>query len=143
MKKIIMFMLLAISLAGCSCFDSDPKITIIGYGQIQNDRGLLFVEIDSMRYAVNRVHTGEHTRDGEISINATDGAYVTCFKRDDALKPEFVLGHLSLKEVQTLCHRNYTGTALFLFLAIFVLVLATTLNFANNIAEKHRLRRCQ
>ena len=101
--------------SGCSCFDSPPvEPKILGVTHVVDERGLMYVEIDSMRYPVTEVFTGEtHPRvGGDVVIAPVSGMQVTVA---DFTGPNngyrgirFMLGEWNEAQIENAFHRNYT-----------------------------------
>ena len=130
MKKVLFLIVMAAMLfVGCSCFDSKPvEPKILGVTHILYDRGLTYVEIDSMRYPVNYVFSGEKDRrTGPIRINPAERMVVTVaeFTGGDSRGirgTQFLLGEWDEERIEDLFHSNYTLPYLYagcFFLLIF------------------------
>jgi len=119
--RIIVCGLAVLCFIGCKWAYSKPvSPKIIGTTHIQSEKGLVFVEIDSVRYAANEVFTGKRdSRTGEdITMDAVDGMLVTAFKANNSGKVRFVAGTKTAVEIEAMFHRN----GIFLFVFGFMLV---------------------
>ncbi len=130
MKKFLIFLLcvvLALLFVGCSAFDSAPiNPKILGVEYIQQERGLIFVEIDSMRYPVTSVFTGEtYPRVGGFeTIEPVDGMLVTVanFGGREYVGVQFMQGEWNEAQIEDVFRRNYTfGVVLLAMMLIFVI----------------------
>lgn len=136
MQKVLLIpvsVLIALLFVGCSCFDSKPvEPKILGISRIVDDGGLVFVEIDSVRYPVKFVYTGEtHPRIGDdVTITPVDGMFVTVVQMEGntAYKGmQFMLGEWNKEQIERAFYRNYTlfvitlGVILFCVIGIFTL----------------------
>ncbi|MBR1825936.1 MAG: hypothetical protein IJ770_05050 [Alphaproteobacteria bacterium] len=118
MKKVLIILLCilaALLFVGCSWFDSTPvEPEILGVEHIVQDRGLMYVEIDSTRYPVKRIFTGEtHPRVGsDVKIPPVDGMLVTVVnmtgKNSDYQGIQFMLGEWNEAQIEQAFRRNYT-----------------------------------
>lgn len=130
MKKILIFLLcvvLALLFVGCSAFDSAPiNPKILGVEHIQQERGLIFVEIDSVRYSVTSVFTGKtYPRIGGYeTVEPVDGMLVTVanFGSHEYAGMQFMLGEWNEAQIEDVFRRNYTfGVVLLAMMLIFVI----------------------
>ena len=65
MKKLVFMLIVALSAILTSCSSEPIKPKIIGTTFLQEEKGLIFAEIDSVRYAPTIIYTGEKVgRDG-------------------------------------------------------------------------------
>ncbi len=122
MKRFLMFwitMLIALLLVNCSCFDSAPVgPKILGVTHVVHERGLMYVEIDSMRYPVTEVFTGKtHPRVGtDIVIAPVAGMQVTVAEMTGSNSSYqgimFMLGEWNEAQIEEAFHRNYTLTVI-------------------------------
>ena len=117
MKKVLLILvgvLIALLFVSCSCFDSAPvEPKILGVSNIVDDSGLVFVEIDSVRYPVKCVYVGEtHPRvGGDITIVPVDGMLVTVVMMEGNTSykgVQFMLGKWTEEQIEQAFHRNYT-----------------------------------
>ena len=130
MRKLVLMLMFALgaSLTSCSCFDSAPvEPKILGVTHVIEDRGLIYVEIDSMRYPISDVFTGKTNSwiDGFETVEAKDGMLVTVadFTGNGGYTGiRFMLGEWNENQIELAFHRNYSvsmiGSSLFLLLVI-------------------------
>lgn len=120
MKKLV-FLLIAVlgaALTSCSKFDSDPiEPKIIGTTFLQEEKGLIFAEFDSVRYAPTIIYTGEKIgRDGlDGTVKPIVGMQVTVFTSNTHKEPVFFAGKATVEQIEQYYHRNLT----------FVIIIAT------------------
>ena len=112
MKKLI-FILIATGaiLTGCSSFYSAPvEPKIIGTTSLQEEKGLIFAEFDSVRYAPTIIYTGEKIgRDGlEGTVKPIVGMQVTAFTSKIHSEPVFFAGQATVDQIEKYYHRNYS-----------------------------------
>jgi len=127
MKKLIFMLIAALSVAltGCSAFDSDPiEPNIIGTTFLQEEKGLIFAEFDSVRYAPTIIYTGEKVgRDGiETTVKPIVGMQVTVFTSNIHQEPVFFAGQSTVEQIEKYYHRNLT--LVIIFLAIIICFLS-------------------
>ena len=137
MKKLVLMLMfaLSVSLTSCSWFDSAPvEPKILGITHVIEDRGLIYVEIDSLRYPVTEVYTGKtHPRIGGFeTVEPVDGMLVTVadFSGKGSYKGMcFMLGAWNEVQIEQAFQRNYTfgvvfGTLALLCFGIWFVVMA-------------------
>jgi len=105
MKKLVLMLIAALSVAltGCSAFDSEPiEPKIIGTTFLQEEKGLIFAEFDSVRYAPTIVYTGEKVgRDGmDGKVKPVAGMQVTAFTSSIHPEPVFFVGQATVKQIE-------------------------------------------
>lgn len=134
--KYLIFMLmsaLCLSLTGCTWFDSSPvEPEIIGAGRVVKTADSYYVEIDSLRYEVKIVYTGEKNQSGAyIRIYPDDNMLVTAinFKKGNVHTggsgTSFMLGDWnSTEKIEDTFKKNYTFSAVacisFIYFFIYV-----------------------
>ena len=126
MRKIIVFMVwlcACVSFTGCSCFDRPANADRIGSGYVQSDKGLLFVEINDVRYSLSRVYANSSSRDGKNKMPAVDGMVVTAFILGYEPKVEFIAGDLTEEYLEEYFSTNATMAFIFLIFAISCVVM--------------------
>ncbi|MBQ8482621.1 MAG: hypothetical protein IJ532_08865 [Alphaproteobacteria bacterium] len=132
MKKLVFMLIAALSVAltGCSAFESKPiEPKIIGTTFLQEDKGLIFAEFDSVRYAPTIIYTGEKAgRDAvEMKVKPFVGMQVTVFTSNIHQEPVFFVGKATVKQIEKYYEVNYifsiiiVGTLLMVVLSMFVL----------------------
>jgi hypothetical protein len=112
MRKKLVFVLIAVlsvALTGCSAFDSEPiEPNIIGTTFLQEEKGLIFAEFDSMRYTPTIIYTGEklgrYGIDGIIKPIA--GMQVTAFTSNIHQEPVFFAGLATIEQIEKYYYRN-------------------------------------
>ena len=115
MKKIFTFFSLVLTsllLVGCSWFESPANVQLLGVGTIENDNGLLVVEIDSTKYAPDAVYANVSTRDGKVKMHPVEGMSVTAFKVRNNPQVKFIVGNLDREYLEEYFTANYTLAAI-------------------------------
>ncbi|MBR1605692.1 MAG: hypothetical protein IJ660_06270 [Alphaproteobacteria bacterium] len=133
MKKIIIYLLAAVFillLTGCK---SDPiKPQIIGTAYLQEEKGIIFAEFDSVRYVPQIVYTGEKPEyEGiERSVLPIVGLQVTCFTCRRHSEPVFFSGKVTTEQLEKYYRPNYTNifikvfvTIMLLFIMLFIIIV--------------------
>lgn len=147
MKKfltILLCVLAALLLIGCSYFDSAPvKPKILGVEHIVQDQGLTYVQIDSTRYSVTEVWSGEIAqREGRITIKPVDGMLVTVAEftgEDNGLRGmQFLLGEWNEEQIEAYFLRNY-AFMIFALSGIFLCVLG--MGICGVLADKEHVQK--
>lgn len=98
MKKLVFALIAALSVAltGCSAFESEPiEPQIIGTTFLQEEKGLIFAEFDSVRYAPTVIYTGER-----IEIKPIVGMQVTAFTSNIHQAPVFFAGQATVEQIK-------------------------------------------
>ena len=108
MKKLFLLMLIACMTGGCSWFDIPANAKLIGSGYIQKEKGLYFVEIDSLRYATDYIYTGTSNRAGKGWIEPVEGMLITCFTLYDDDRVQFIVGERSEEYLEEYFDSNAT-----------------------------------
>lgn len=137
MRKVLTTLLCASAVllfSGCSWFDSAPVgPQILGVTHIVQERGLTYVEIDSMRYPVTEVFTGEtHPRvGGDVAVEPVAGMQVTVVEMTGSNNNYqgimFMLGEWNEAQIEAAFHRNYTFMVLALggiFFCVLGMIIA-------------------
>lgn len=125
MKKFLIFMVLVMTslcITSCSWFDNPAEAKRVGCGHIQNDRGLLIVEIDGVKYAPTSIYTGKSTRDGKTTIDPIEGMEVTVFYAYGEYKPKFIAGNRSEEYLEDYFSGNSTLAVVFLIVIILCFI---------------------
>lgn len=125
MKKIIYFLVLVIAnicLTSCSWFDDKTNVTVLGITHIKEEKGLLFVEFDSLRYVPTVVWTGKTNRDGHESMSPISGMEVTCYKSDKHAGIQYIAGKWEKEDIEGFHKKNYTVLVIFLSLLVAFLL---------------------
>lgn len=141
-KKILWLIVCALTvlcLIGCEWAESKPvNPKILGTDNIQSEKGLVFVEIDSVRYAVNKVFTTERdSRTGsEITIDAVDGMLVTAFLADNSEDVQFIVGKKNAVEIEAVFHRNRVFLFVFGFIITGCLIMLGVSAYEKRAAKK-------
>ncbi len=130
MKRCIIFIILVLaifSITSCSWFDAPANAKKIGCGYIQNDSGMLFVEIDGTKYSPDYIYTGNSTRDGLTRMEPVTGMQVTVFYVFEQTTPTFIAGDRTEEYLEKHFSENYTFLVIFglVFVAFFISVLTT------------------
>ena len=132
MKKIL-FLLLVLAtfcLSGCSWFDRPANVEILGYATVQNDAGLLFVEVNGTKYAPAFIYTNQtDPRTGKESMRPVEGLRVTCFTMRGSSTVEFIAGEHNKAYLEQYFLENYT-------LLFFLIVLIAIWSFGMVISQK-------
>lgn len=134
MKKIILKVTLTlIVLVGFFCigyhFLDDPaNVRIIGAGCIQQQNGVYFIEIDSVRYACgDNVYVVEDRIGSDVTnvCKVVENQNVTVFQMRNSIKPEFIVGNHSKFYLDKLFSRNLVWT----FLPVLLVALIISMVF--------------
>lgn len=112
MKKLVFVLIAALSVAltGCSVFDSKPiEAKIIGTTSLQEEKGLIFAEFDSVRYAPTIIYTGEKVGqdDIEATVEPIVGMQVTLFTSNIHPEPVFFAGKVTAAEIERYYQHNF------------------------------------
>ena len=129
MKKSVFVLIAALSIAltGCSAFDSNPvEPKIIGTTFLQEEKGLIFAEFDSVRYAPTIIYTGEKIgRDGiDGTIKPIAGMQVTVFTSNIHKEPVFFAGVVTIEQIEKYYHKNFTVAIIFAVIIVCFLIMA-------------------
>jgi len=124
MKKLVFALIAALSVAltSCSWFDSYPiKPKIIGTTFLQEEKGLVFAEFDSVRYAPTIVYTSEKVSrdDMDGKVKPIVGMQVTVFTSDIHQEPVFFAGQVTVEQIEKYYHKNFSyviGLVIFIIL---------------------------
>ena len=104
MKKILIIISLVIAslcFSGCSLFINPANAKKVGCGYVQNDGGLLIVEIDGTKYHPQEVYTGQsHIRSGKGRMEPVLGMQITVFYLRDEKNPSFIAGDQSEERLE-------------------------------------------
>ena len=128
MKKLVFVLIatLSVALTSCSWFDSDPiEPKIIGTTFLQEEKGLIFAEFDSVRYAPTIIYIGKKVgRDGiESKVKPIAGMQVTAFTSNIHQDPVFFAGQLTVEQIEKYYHRNFTALIVLSIIAIALLLI--------------------
>ena len=104
--------------ASCSWLDDPADVEVVGMGYVQNDSGLMVVEIDEVKYAPTHIYTNSRTRDGATRMDAVEGMQVTVFYVSGSKNPQFIAGDQTKEYLDEYFADNYTFPVLF-----FILIL--------------------
>ena len=121
MKKLVFMLIAALSVAltGCSTFDSEPiEPKIIGTTFLQEDKGLIFAEFDSVRYAPTIIYTGEKIGRIEGEVKPISGMQVTAFTSNIHQEPVFFAGKVTVEQIEKYYHKNFAFVIVALIIAI-------------------------
>ncbi len=135
MKKLLFVLIavLSVALAGCSAFDSNPvEPKIIGTTFLQEEKGLIFAEFDSVRYVPTIVYTGEKVgRDGiETTIKPIIGMQVTAFTSNIDKEPVFFAGQVTVEQIEQFYHKNFSLLVFVLIIIIGLILMCVVLGIA-------------
>lgn len=123
MKKLVFMLIAALSVAltGCSAFDSDPvEPKIIGTTFLQEDKGMIFADFDSVRYAPTIIYTGEKVGRGGIEgkVKPIAGMQITAFTSNIHQEPVFFVGKVTVEQIEKYYHKNFALAIVALIIAI-------------------------
>ncbi|MBO6281987.1 MAG: hypothetical protein J6N49_05615 [Alphaproteobacteria bacterium] len=140
MKKSVFVLIAALSIAltGCTTFDSDPiEPKIIGTTFLQEEKGLIFAEFDSVRYAPTIIYTGEKIgRDGiDGTIKPIAGMQVTVFTSNIHKEPVFFAGRTTVEQIEKYYQRNLT----FVIILVAVIVCFLFITVIQAITSKQTI----
>lgn len=127
---------LCISLTSCSWFDNPANAEYIGSGYIRNDRGIYYVEINSIRYSPHRIYTNSSSRDGKNTMAPVEGMKVTCFRLHGNPKIEFIAGEHSEEYLDDYFTTNATFVVVLLVIMILCISI-TGITFGKNTQKVH------
>ena len=125
MKKIICFLLVLTSLCltGCSWFKRPADIEIIGVGIIQNDNGLLFIEMGSEKYTPNYVYAVNYAAAENFRIDPFEGLIVTTYTyADNPSKVNFIAGRQNKEYIEECLFNEYKYKFILISFSIFCLL---------------------
>lgn len=126
-KKILLLTMLTcicFSFSSCNWFIDRPEAKRIGCSHIQYDRGIYFVEIDSVKYTPMSIYTNQSSmRVGRLSMKPVDGMLVTAFTLDGNNKVEFIAGDLDEKYLEDYFENNHSHFFNFLITTMFVMII--------------------
>ena len=111
MKKFLIFITLVIamfSFTSCSWFDAPANARRVGSGFVQADKGLLFVEVDGVKYHPERVFTNTVGRHGAQRMDPVVGMQITVFYTSSYDTPRFIAGDKSEEYLEEFFSHNYT-----------------------------------
>lgn len=109
--KVLIAIIITLLLIGCSWFGTAPiEPKIIGTTNLQQEKGLIFAEIDSTRYAPVTIYTGKKEgRDGiKATVEPTAGMLVTVFTSKKHPHPVFFAGQVSEEKIEQFYYENYS-----------------------------------
>lgn len=137
MKRFLFFiMVLFISFGttSCECFEDVPDIKKVGIGYIQDDSGLMFVEIDGVKYHPQSIYTDRINRAGKGNMSPVKGMEVTVFYTDESSEPQFIAGDKSVEYLENFFTENYTIVVIFvtLFVISMLIMAIPTEKFKDN-----------
>jgi len=97
MKKFLILCLVGfcMSLTGCKSSEYPANAEYIGSGYIQYDKGIYYVEIDSVKYSPREIYTNKKALRGYNMMAPVEGLKVTCFRRHGKPQVEFIAGEQS------------------------------------------------
>lgn len=131
MKKLVFVLVAALSaaLTSCSVFDSKPiEAKIIGTTSLQEEKGLIFAEFDSVRYAPVIIYTGEKVGQDEIeaTVEPIVGMQVTLFTSNIHPEPVFFAGKVTAAEIESYYQHNFLAdnVGIIVFGVVLVLLIA-------------------
>lgn len=116
---LLMLVCLSFCLTGCRWFENPANAERIGSGYIQYDKGLYYVEIDSVRYSPDRIYTNSSSRDGKNMMDPVNGMEVTCFRIHGKSHVEFIAGNQTEEYLEDYFTTN--STAIVVLCVILVL----------------------
>ncbi len=136
MKKLVFALIAALSVAltGCSSFESDPiEPNIIGTTFLQEEKGLIFAEFDSVRYAPTIIYIGKKVgRDGiEAKIEPIAGMQVTAFTSNMHQKPVFFAGQVTADQIEKYYHRDFTALIILAIIIIGLMLMCIIIPAVN------------
>lgn len=131
MKKLLFLccLVLCASLTSCKWLEIPANAEYIGTGYIQNDRGIYYVEINSIRYSPERIYTNSSNRHGKNMMDPVEGMKVTCFHLHGNPEVTFIVGEHSEEYLEEYFTTNETSTVIFaviLFLPIIGILCTKT-----------------
>ena len=131
MKKkflaLVMLISAGVALTSCSWFETPANAERLGTGYIQYDKGVYFVEIDSLCFVPDFVYANSSGRDGKNRMDAVDGMLVTCFRLHGNQQVDFIAGDHSEEYLETYFTTNYTLVVIFVVI-LGLLLLAVLLS---------------
>ena len=116
---LLMLVCLSFCLTSCRWFENPANAERIGSGYIQYDKGLYYVEIDSVRYSPDRIYTNSSSRDGKNMMDPVNGMEVTCFRIHGKSHVEFIAGNQTEEYLEDYFTTN--STAIVVLCVILVL----------------------
>lgn len=126
MKKNFLFfaaiICICLCFVSCKWFEEPAEVERIGVGRIQSEHGIFFVEMDSVRYSLNRVYANSLTHGGRDIIKPADGLLVTYFTVNKNSQIQFIAGDLSEEYLEEYFTENFTALAIIMFFLVCSLV---------------------
>ena len=114
--------LIAMSLLG-SCRKNESKPIVVGVEKIQNQEGVLLVEIDSLSYVPQYVLVKNCSFVGYECIPPVEKMVVTCFKTTNHGQVQFMVGENNEQQVERFFHKNYTLPIIIFLLFVIVALI--------------------
>ncbi len=127
-KKLFFVLIAALSavLTSCSAFDSEPiEPKIVGTTFLQEEKGLIFAEFDSVRYTPTIIYTGQKVgRDGiEGTVKPVVGIQVTAFTSNIHQEPVFFVGKVTVEQIEKYYHKNFAFVTVILIIVIGLILM--------------------
>jgi len=139
MKKFLILCLVGfcMSLTGCKSFEDPANAEYIGSGYLQYDKGIYYVEIDSVKYSPREIYTNKEALRGYNMMDPIEGLKVTCFRLHGKPQVEFIAGEQSKEYLEDYFTKNSTvGIICLLLLATSAIILAIGFSILGNGAKK-------
>ncbi len=125
-----MTIMMVIILIGCESAPIEPKI--IGTTFLQEEKGLIFADFDTMRYVPTIIYTGEKlTRE---DLKPVAGLQVTCFISNIHKDPVFFVGKVTTEQIEAYYHQNWTALLIF-GIVILLVIIFCIIYYKNNTIE--------
>ena len=134
-RKILIFLLsicICLGFASCKCLDIPVNAKRIGSGYIQYSHGIYFVELNSVRYHLEKIYTNNSSNHIDM-IDPVEGMNVTGFTIYKNNKVEFITGNIAEEYLEKYFSSNVT-------FVVFLTLILLYLNIIFYIKEgKHKI----
>lgn len=119
----MMLVIASLSFTSCKQLEVPANIERIGSGYIKQEKGICFIEIDSVMYVPRYIYTNKSGRDGKQEMQPVDGMLVTVFRINNDPDVEFIIGNQSEEYLETYFTTSNVGFVLIGILVILLIAL--------------------
>ena len=131
LKFFLYSIVTALLIMCCIEFKMPAEIEYIGTGYVQRNGEQMFVEINSIEYPLENIYLQNMNR----KIDASEGMFITAFKRDGNSQVEFMLGDWGKKVISA----YFATSRISLVVATVVFVLLMISDIGQDLRSKKRL----